>query len=155
MNKSELEIKDLILGAFADESIEAINLNHQDCVIVRSQLIGLRDSDVKKLLPIVLIDLLETHTNNYANTEDSDAVIRLLTPVGLMLNEESDQEMGLTKAEEEYLAEGQAKLYSLFSSKQAAAIAAWLETAQDWLDLLFCRDQIKMAYGYWSKRAKS
>src|SRR6185503_13524143 len=75
------EIKDLLVRAFAEEIKQSASLSHRDCVELRQNLISLREEDVKRLLPFVLIDLLETHTNDCRKLEDSDAVIRLLTPI--------------------------------------------------------------------------
>ena len=153
MNKTKSEIKELLLYAFADELKEGVKLNHEDCVLLRQELISLRDSDVKKCLPIVLIDLLETHTDNYTDSESSDSVVRLLTPIGLAQNEKSNLEKGLTKSEEDYLFREQTRLFSIFAPEQRAAIAAWLGATRVWVDLFFYRDEIEIAYKYWSTEA--
>jgi hypothetical protein len=148
------EIKDLIMNAFAEEMKQTISLSHSDFVELRQDLISLRDEDIKSLLPFVLIDLLETHTNDYWKIENGDAVVRLLTPVE-PIEDAHPNVPGLTKAEEEYMAREQNGLFSIFSASQAASIARWLEAAKGWEDLCFCRDQIEIANRYWSQKASS
>jgi len=145
-----VEIRDLLVRAFTEEIKQSVRLSHRDCVELRQNLISLRDEDVKRLLPYVLIDLLETHSDDYRNIEDGDAVIRLLTPIA---QDQYPDVPGLTRAEEDYMARAQGKLYSLFTSDQVAAIAKWLEAAKSWEDLCFCREQVEIAHRYWSEKA--
>ena len=146
------EIKELLVQAFAEEIKHSVSLSHHDCVLLRQDLISLRVEDIKRCLPFVLIDLLETHTNDYRNIEDSDAVIRLLTPIETTSGGHPNA-TGLTRSEEEYVNQEQSKLFSAFSVGQAASIAKWLEEAKNWEDLCFCRTQIEIAHRYWTQRA--
>jgi hypothetical protein len=153
------EVRDLLVRAFTEEMKQVGTVSHSDCVALREDLIMLRDEDVKELLPFVLIDLLETHSNDYRNIENGDAVIRLLSPVQPTKFEHPELPK-MTAAEEEhaaraqiFMAERQNKLYSVFSRDQAAAVAKWLEGAKSWEDLCFCGELIEIAHKYWSEKA--
>ncbi len=75
MKDQETETKDLICRAFDKELHNERKLSHSECVELRHSIIRLYDSDIVRFLPQVLIDLVDTHTNDYGNTEDIEEVV--------------------------------------------------------------------------------
>jgi hypothetical protein len=154
MSVQELRVKALLLSVFADEFSKTPPLSHHDCLTLRRELITLRDSDIKNCLPQVLLDLLETHTNDYTNSENVEEVVSLLNPVANDKRAQPHPEREEIIINLEPLARRQTELYSLFSVKQAEAIAAWLDLATHWEDLFFHRERVKMALVYWTQKAQ-
>jgi hypothetical protein len=117
-------------------------------------MVMLRDLDVKERLPQVLIDLVDTHTDDFRNTENVEEVIWLLAPVDAWEPDSRHPEMPQLNIDKGYLATEKAKLFASFSEKQAAAIAFWLQSAIEWGDLALRRDQVASALRYWTHKAK-
>ena len=117
--------------------------SHNDCVTLRLEMCLLKPPDLQWYLPRVLIDLLDTHTNDFINTEDAEFVIMLLDA-------------------KRYLSEGRIKDYErnnkefeIFNKEQSHAILEWLLFASSWSDFEIFRDDVLSAIDYWRDKVES
>jgi hypothetical protein len=146
MSLEASETKSCLRRAFAPDISTSESLSHEDCLALRSQLASLSPEDVRECLPAVLIDLVDSHTNDMNTTENVEEVIWFLNPDEDELGEDSDG--GLAA-----LSRHKARVFDSFSLQESAAVARWLQLAITWGDLQLCRDQVEMALRYWAKKA--
>ena len=114
--------------------------SHNDCIILRIEMCLLNPPDLQWYLPRVLIDLLDTHTNDFWETENAEFVIMLLDA-------------------KRYMSEGRIndyerknKEFEIFNKEQSRAILEWLLFASYWSDFELFSDDVLSAIEYWRDR---
>lgn len=127
-------------------------MSHSECVFYRSKLARLAAPFVRAALAQVLIDLVDTHTGDYWRTEDVEELVWFLMPPGDTSEAEPAASTALDPGEALFRKEKE-ETFALFSTPQAAAIAAWLELAVTWNDLSLRREQVEEAFRFWRERA--
>jgi hypothetical protein len=146
---NEKSIRCEIERSFSAELSHGRRLSHSECVALRSQLALLDLADLKECLPQVLIDLLESHTDDYRNTEDIEDVVWFLMPV-----EQGEGAFGLARIGGEgakLVHSASEKIQKSLNPDQRAAIAHWLKVALEWEDLLLRREEVELAVRYWER----
>ncbi len=136
------------------------SISHRDAVeFLRSKLISLSEQDFEYCLPLVLIELLESHTNDPYNTEGADDVLNILDVEPAPPDFEWEkQEFGdeaatySAKATEE-LRNIRRRLFTNFTPQQAQAISAFLSEVETWRDYETIQDVLRSAKSYWQRRA--
>lgn len=148
--------------AFAEElsgSGIAGSLSHSDLVGLRRDLPLFPGKTFKSYLPLILIDVLHTHTNSASENEGAEALIQYLSMGGyvehksdaILFGEGDVQDMAnavkLCDRRKEHI-------FDALSRDQAEAVYVWLRATKDWDDFYYCREEQTAAEEYWSARAR-
>jgi hypothetical protein len=135
-------------------------LSHKDAVdFFRSNLVTFSPSDFHYYLPRVLLELLQTHTNDPYENEGAEAVLGLLDIEPSQAHTEWEAaQFGVNAATyaadaRKRLAEMRRERIEMFTSTQAEAVAAFLMEAAKWRDFDNMRDVLANAQSYWNEKA--
>ena len=158
---SEVDLKTALYQAFPKHREGPKHLDHASFVELRRDLSLLDHDSLQRCLPQVLVDLLETHTNDPGNEEGAESVIRCLEVVSDSRNYDSDVEFLGRAAADGISAENSERdllkesVFAGFTNEQAAALARWLEIASQWTDFKYCRAELDSALAYWKWRSET
>jgi hypothetical protein len=136
-------------------------LTHEECMGLRSRLISLTLEDFFEVLPRLLEDLLDTHTDRPGDPEDADHVIDILdVPTvgadGRFARERWGRDTFLKiRDDEEDLRSTKYSMFETVTHLQASAISMWLVLARSWKDLEWNIDEVNSALVYWNSRLKT
>lgn len=157
-------VRSLLRQAFRSTGCYELDFSHEDAVHWRENLYLLKPKDLQRVLPLVLEDLLCTHTEDPYNPMGADLVVEHLN----VLCEESSESsrdtlrhLGMTAFNYDYeTRKNQRKMklksYARFTHEQALAILKWLELAQSWRCFsYFGGEDIRFAISYWKQRSQS
>jgi len=161
--KDKEDIRALLRKAFANvpcpyKEVNTARLGHDAFRKLRTELNLFTPEAVQFYLPRVLEDLLDTHTNDPVNSEDSDAVVRYLNGLCSTSDFEWLKEYGGEGAfkaasdEQTQLRHRKAVEFAIITNKQAFAIHQWLLLAQSWEDLILQPKEVEGAIAYWKER---
>lgn len=157
---SEPDLKAALYQAFPKHREGPKLLDHASFVELRRDLSLLDHDSLQRCLPQVLIDLLQTHTNDPDNDEGAESVIRCLEVVSHSRNHDSDVQTFGRAAADAIAAETTQRdllkesVFANFTNEQAAALATWLEMASQWTDFKYCRAELQSALTYWRSRSE-
>jgi hypothetical protein len=133
--KSVDKVRSLLRHAFHSTGCYELDFSNEDAVYWRENLYLLKPKDLQCLLPLVLEDLLYTHTEDPYD------------PAGMSAFKYDHQ----TRKNQRKV---KLKSYASFTSEQAFAILKWLELAQSWgCFTYFGEEDIRFAISYWKQRA--
>lgn len=158
MMTNKKRVQGLLRKAFGYSNLA--RYSHQDYVALRLEMAKLGPEDLQELLPLVLDDLLDTHTDNDINSEDSEYVIMMLD-VDVTYSSErersdtelfGEKQVAQHKSSNEYLRQLKSRDYILFTTTQCNAVYEWLLLARTWGDFTDYKDEIEGAIAYWRTR---
>lgn len=112
-------------------------LAHSVALDLRKDFYNYEPEEVHYLLPLILIDLIETRTGDDIETEDAEQLVLQLDP--FLVNDNVVQQIRLEQFQD-------------LTSDQAAAVCEWLRLARTWEDLKRFRHRVDAAISYWCKQ---
>lgn len=151
---STLELERCLKQAFPIAN-QGSPLTHEECVELRSMLIGIRSSDFQCALVQVLLDLVRTHSGRAGASLNAEEVVRFFDVHADSSSLEALESYDPKREKETDRLLENAKIESLASLNpdQSRTIADWLVVAKNWGDLAWYKDEVESAIAYWSKRA--
>jgi hypothetical protein len=134
-------------------------LSHEGCLYMRSRLTSICSRDLPYYLVQVLVDATNTHTGDFCNSEDAEAIVRYLNVMAheidpaLFKDALSKEQTSKITSDREYLSVLKQKTFEPFTKEQASAICEWLEDARNWPELKWNQDQVESALKYWKTKS--
>lgn len=158
---SEVDLKTALYQAFPKHREGPKHLDHASFVELRRDLSLLDHDSLQRCLSQVLINLLQTHTNDPDNEEGAEAVIRCLEVISHRRSYGSDVQVFGRAAADAIAAENNERdllkesVFADFTEEQAAALARWLAIASQWADFKYCQAELESALAYWKSRSEN
>lgn len=129
-------VRNLLREAFGYQS--TAGMTHEEYVEFRLDIVMLIPQNVLDFLPLILEELIDTHTGDHINTEGVEYTMMMLNVVG--------------KGSEWHRNYGE-NSFSLFTTAHSGAVYQWLMLAMSWEDCSDCRSDLEPAIVYWRERA--
>lgn len=151
-------VRALLRSAFGYCSTE--RFSHDEYIELRRQVVSLTPEGRQRILPLVLEELLDTHTGDINRKEAAEFVLMQLN-ADMYVSKETEQAFAEIWGEEsvardredrEFRLEISKDDYSLFTPEQSRAVYEWLRLASTWADFRDERDDLEGALSYWKRR---
>lgn len=161
-------IRQILRDAFPDaycQPLEDRSFTHDEFIEMRTDLQLFMPEDLPLFLPLILEELMDTHSNDDVVTENAEFVLMNLN-VDAYVSEETyafrrelcgDALVERERSENEFRRNFGRESYARITPDQAKAIYQWLLLARDWRDYSSscCSDDLKGALEYWENRANA
>jgi hypothetical protein len=112
-------------------------LDHGVALNLRKSFYHYEPEEVHYLLPLILIDLVQTRTGDDIETEDAEQLVLQLDPFSV---------------NNDLVRENKLELFRDLTPDQTAAVCEWLRLARTWEDLKRFRHWVDAAISYWCKQ---
>ena len=112
-------------------------LLHSVALDLRKDFYNYEPEEVHYLLPLILIDMLETRTGDDIETEDAEQLVLQLDPFTV---------------NNDLVKQNMLELFRDLTRDQAAAVCEWLRLARTWPDLKRFTHWVDAAISYWCQK---
>ncbi len=129
-------VRSLLRETFGYQS--TAGMTHEEYVEFRLHIVALIAQNVHELIPLILEELIDTHTGDQIITDGVEYTLMMLNVVG--------------KGSEWHRNYGE-NSFSLFTPAQSWAVYQWLMLALSWEDCSGWRSELEPAIVYWRERA--
>lgn len=154
-------VRYLLKKAFPNAFRRKPRIKHNNLVNMRKDIALFTSEDLHWILPLILEDLLDTHTNDQVSTDGLEFVLMTLNKTNYVSEATERQYVEMwgseflehERAARAFVQKASDNDFVLFTQNQSQAVYEWLCLASRWEDTKMWQDDLIGAMEYWKQRS--